>query len=329
MRRALIIGINDYENASQLYGCVRDATTLAGVLEANGDGSPNFDIKLMTSDEGAVTTAAMAKAVEDLFAAQADVALIYFAGHGAIASSGEGILVSTDGAQGALGLSLTSVIAQANRAHPKIKSVIIILDSCHSGAAGENPGVLADEVAAVGQGVIVLSAAHKNGYANEFGGRGVFTDILIEGLRGSASDILGNITPAAVYSLVDQTLGPWEQRPLFRANVQFFISLRKVAPKISSDVLRRLPEYFPEETSIHPLDPQYEPDRNNIPEEFRSLPIDNDKVRIFKDLQKCNRFGLVVPVDVEHMYDAAISSTGCCLTALGAYYRNLATLKRI
>jgi hypothetical protein len=211
----------------------------------------------------------------------------------------------------------------------RIKSIVIILDSCHSGAAGEAPGIIADEVASLGKGVIVLSAAHKNGYAEERGGRGVFTDILIEGLKGSAADVLGKITPASVYSLVDQTLGSWEQRPIFKANVQFFIELRRVEPKIPRETLRKLPTYFPEETTVFPLSPEYEPDRRNIPSKFRKLPVDETKVNTFKELQKCNRYGLVVPVDTEHMYNAAIESTGCKLTALGLHYRKLALLKRI
>jgi hypothetical protein len=328
MRRALLIGINEYDHSPKLNGCVRDATSLRSVLDVNGDGSPNFDVRLMTSDDDRINTSDMAIAIEQLFSAEADVALFYFAGHGALNSNGTGYLVSQDGKEGALGVALPNIISQANNAHRKIKSTIIILDSCHAGAVAESPGILADEAAVLGKGVIVLSAAHKDGYAEERGGRGVFTDLLIEGLNGSASDILGNITPAAVYSLVDQTLGSWEQRPVFKANVQNFVSLRKVAPKISPDILRRLPDYFPEETYNYPLDPSHEPDRQNIPEEFRSLPIDNEKVAIFKNLQQFNRFGLVVPIDVEHMYDAAINSTGCRLTGLGAHYRMLAEKKR-
>lgn len=329
MRRALIIGINDYENVSPLYGCVRDATSLAATLETNSDGSPNFDVRILTSDQDRVTSALMAEAINDLFSADADVALLYFAGHGALNQTGVGYLVSQDGKPGSLGMSLTDIISLANEAHKKIKSTIVILDSCHSGALGQSPGVLAEEVASVGKGVILLSAAHKDGYAEEKNGRGVFTDIFIEGLRGSASDVLGNITPAAVYSLVDQTLGSWGQRPIFKANVQYFVNLRTVDPKVSRLILRKLPKYFPDETSVFPLDPTYEPDRENIPEQFRHLPVDPDKTATFKELQQCNRFGLIIPVDAEHMYNAAISSTGCRLTALGAHYRRLAELKRL
>ena len=74
---------------------------------------------------------------------------------------------------------------------------------------------------------------------------------------------------------------------------------------------------------------QFEPDRKNVPEEFKNIPVNEDNVRIFKELQTCNRHGLVTPIDAEHMYYAAIKSTGCKLTALGAHYRNLAAMERI
>ena len=116
---------------------------------------------------------------------------------------------------------------------------------------------------------------------------------------------------------------------MYKANVRSFISLRQVAPRISDAVLRRLPEYFPSAAHIFPLDPSYEPDRQNIPEHLRGLPADPEHERVFKDLQLCNRHGLVVPVGAEHMYYAAINSTGCRLTASGAHYRKLAELGRL
>lgn len=328
MRRALIVGVNNYDHCGHLFGCERDANQVASALETNGDGSPNFSVRLLSSESGSISGADLGSAITELFAAEADVALFYFAGHGAIGSNGAGWLVASDGREGALGVSLTDLIQTANGAHSRIKSTIIILDSCHAGAAADAPGIIAEDVASVGKGVIVLGASHKDGYASEENGRGVFSTLFVEGLNGSASDVLGNITPASVYALVDQTLGPWEQRPIFKANVQSFVRLRNMPPKIALDTLRKLKDYFPDETTVFPLDPQYEPDRNNIPEKFRDLPVDPQKTAIFKELQNCNRHGLVVPVDAEHMYDAAINSTGCRLTALGAHYRRLAVDKR-
>lgn len=53
-RKALIVGIDKYPTYP-LGGCVNDAEEIANLLKTNGDGSPNFDVKLMpnvaTSDE--------------------------------------------------------------------------------------------------------------------------------------------------------------------------------------------------------------------------------------------------------------------------------------
>lgn len=43
MRKALVVGIDNYPNA-QLKGCVNDAAVVAQLLRNNGDGSPNFGV---------------------------------------------------------------------------------------------------------------------------------------------------------------------------------------------------------------------------------------------------------------------------------------------
>ncbi len=329
MKRALIVGIDDYADAP-LRGCVSDALAIGQLFEKNGDGSPNFSTVTLTSNDREVSSAILSTALHDLFSSEADIALFYFAGHGIInPETNAGYVVSQDGKRGSWGVSLGEILGLANAAHPKIRSSVIILDSCHSGYVGESPGLATQGVSAIGSGVTILTASHRDGVAAEDEGHGLFTSILLDGLSGSASDIIGRITPASLYSHVDQTLGPWEQRPIYKANVQTFIALRQVPPKISFDVLRRLPTYFPDPAHVFPLDPSYEPDRENIPEQFRHLPQNDENIRIFKDLQSCNRHGLVVPVDAEHMYYAAINSTGCRLTATGAHYRKLAEMSRL
>lgn len=47
MRKALCVGIDSYQHATDLHGCVNDANSVKAVLERNGDGSLNFDVKLM------------------------------------------------------------------------------------------------------------------------------------------------------------------------------------------------------------------------------------------------------------------------------------------
>ena len=329
MKKALVIGIDDYPS-HPLGGCVNDANAIGELLERNGDGSPNFAVRRVTSNDEDVNCDVLQEEISRLFKGTAETALLYFAGHGIIdTATNAGYIVAQDGKKASWGLSLADLLGLANKAYPNIRSTVIILDCCHSGFAGEVSALGNQQVATIGNGVTILTACHRDETAAEDSGHGLFTSILIDGLSGGSADVCGRITPASVYSHVDQTLGAWEQRPLYKANVHTFVTLRQVAPKVPLDVLRRLLTYFPDAADTFPLDPSYEPDRENIPLELRDTPRNPEHERIFKELQNCNRHGLVVPIDAEHMYYAAIQSTGCRLTALGAHYRKLAELKRI
>ena len=330
MKKALVIGIDGYPS-SPLKGCVSDASAVANTLERNGDGSPNFSVELLTCNNATVSSEALSDAITKLFEGDADTALLFFAGHGLInPTTNAGYIVSQDGKRGAWGIPLSEILSLANKAYPKIKSTVIILDCCHSGYAGEVSGLGNEgQISFIGNGVTILTACHRDGGAADGTPHGLFTGLLLDGLSGSAADICGRITPASLYSLIDQTLGAWEQRPIYKANVQTFITLRQVNPKIPLEILRRLPEYFPDPAYHFPLDPSFEPDRENIPQELRHIPVNEKHTKIFKELQMCNRHGLIAPIDAEHMYYAAIQSKSCKLTALGAHYRKLAELKRI
>ncbi len=329
MKKALTVGIDHYA-AQPLRGCVNDARAVSMLLERNGDGSPNFSVVELTSEDGVVDAARLSGAVEDLFAGDAETVLMYFAGHGIVnRETNAGYMVAQDGRRGSWGMGLSEVLELANRAYPRIKSSVIILDSCQSGYAGEVAGLGTDRVSVIGTGVTILTASHREGTAAEGPRHGLFTSLILDGLKGGSSDIMGNITPASLYSHVDQALGPWEQRPLYKANVQTFVTLRQVAPKIAPEVIRRLPQLFPDAAGTFRLDPSFEPARDNVPLEVMEVPPDPANVLIFRALQACNRHGLVEPVDAEHMYYAAINSTGCRLTALGLHYRSLAEMKRI
>lgn len=330
MRKALVIGIDKYPG-SPLTGCENDAVAVASTLKNNGDGSPNFEVKLVTSDDTEVTASVIHDALKELFSGDAETALFYFAGHGIVSTTtNAGHLVSQDGKKGSWGVALNDLIGMANAAYPKIQSTVIILDSCNSGYAGEVAMFNNEQISAIGSGVTILTACHRNGTAAETDDeRGLFTTILLDGLNGASADILGHVTPASVYSHIDQTLGAWEQRPIYKANVQNFVTLRDVPPKIPLEVLRKLPEYFENPTDQFKLDPSYEPDRGEETERLKDIPVVSENVNKYRDLQLCNRFGLIVPIDQPHMWHAAIYSTGCKLTAFGAHFRKLAEIGRI
>ena len=319
-RIALVVGIDNYLGTNPLSCCVSDATAVNDLLERNGDAehSKNFDTKLLVAGGGKVITRATLKDnVEKLFKTDAEIALFYFAGHGYIESSG-GYIITSECTRGDEGLSLRTLVDIANGSLARNK--IIILDSCFSGAAGQIPNL--ENHSAIADGVTILTASRDDEMSKEIGDHGVFTNLLLDALRGSAANLSGDITPGSVYAHIDQSLGAWEQRPIFKTNTARFVSLRKVTPPIAIEELRRISELFPSEGYVYHLDPSYEPrDEGRTPDMPPSNPRHN---AIFSILQKYNRLNLLVPVGADHMWNAAMESTGCKLTLLGEYYRRLA-----
>jgi Caspase domain len=316
MRRALLVGIDDYP-AAPLAGCVNDAMAMARLLHRHDDGGVNFDTQLVTSDRETVTRARLRAGIDELFADPADVALLYFSGHGTENDLG-GYLVTTDAEVYDEGMSLADVLALANRA-THIKEVAIIIDSCHSGWMGTVPA--ADNAhASLREGLSILSASRASQPSLERGDHGVFTELVCSALDGGAADILGNVSVASVYAYVDQALSAWDQRPLFKSHVSRMLSLRTAKPAIDIGVLRRIPEWFATPDADLPLFPRHEP---------TAEPRDNEAEATFRCLQRCNRVKLVEPIDEEDMYYAAVNGTGCRLTALGRFYWKLAADGRI
>lgn len=324
MRIALIVGINYYEHGSSLYGCVDDAYAVQAVLERHGDGSVNFDCKTLTGTGPGdrVDRNTLKDRVAELFKAQAEIALFYFAGHGHIEATG-GYLLATDSTRGDEGLSLSDVLTYANASPARNK--VVMLDSCHSGIAGTPPAP--GNLAALSEGLTVLTASTAEQYATEENGRGVFTTLLVDALHGGAANLTGDITPGSVYAHVDQSLGAWEQRPIFKTNVRQFVSLRRVPPPIDLEDLRRITEFFPTPGYEFPLDPTFEPElKGRDPGMPAPVPENTHK---FSILQRYNRLNLVVPVDAPHMWHAAMQSKACRLTVLGEHYRRLVDRRRI
>ena len=311
MRRALIVGIDDYAGAP-LHGCVNDANAVASVLERHASGSPNFSVILRTSPGDDITRASLRKEITKLFATACDIALLYFSGHGFVRTA-DGCIVTKDAEENDEGIQMTEILGIVNKS--PVKNKVILFDCCYSGAMG-TPNIGDGAIAQLSEGLTVLTASRATETAAEQGGSGVFTDLVVDALQGGAADLRGHITPGSIYAYVDQALGPWDQRPIFKTNVTQFTSLREVAPGVPLETLRKLVDYFPNPEDEHDLDPQYE---------YTETGHDPAKVASFKDLQKMQGVGLVVPVGEEFMYYAAMNSKSCRLTALGYQYWRLAS----
>lgn len=321
MKKALVVGINDYPNAA-LTGCVNDASEISELLSSNSDGAPNFDVHL---ELNVTTKVKLKKMIIDLFSGGSDTVLFYFSGHGYINEIG-GYLVTPDFQEYDEGISMDEILTIVNDSRAKDK--IVILDCCHSGAMGSP--TLTRGPSHITEGVSILTASRDNEPSTEIHGHGIFTNLLLEALRGGASDLRGNISPGGIYAFIDQSLGPWKQRPVFKTNVTRFTSLRYVQPQVSIETIRKLTQYFDDPFSEYQLNPSFE-DTNTIKVEHQVIePYANtENVKIFKDLQKLQSIGLIVPLNAEYMYFAAMNSKSCKLTALGHHYWRLVKERRI
>ncbi len=290
---------------------------MAQLLRRHHDGAVNFDVEVLTSDEVTVTKARLRERVAALLRQPADVALLYFTGHGSEDDAG-GHLVTTDASEHDPGVALGDVLALANRA-THIGEVVIIVDSCHGGWLGSIPATGTTH-AQLREGLSILTASRAAEVAYEEHGGGVFTKLVRSALEGGAADVLGHVSVAGVYAHVSQALGAWDQRPLFKSHVARMLTLRRAPPAVPLATLRRLPEWFPEDDAVFPLSPRNEPTAD---------PPDEHAEATFRCLQQGNRAKLVEPVGEEDMYWAAVRATGCRLTTLGRFYRRLAADGRI
>lgn len=319
MKRALLVGIDYYENFQQLYGCANDAAAIHPLLQRNEDGGPNLDCRLASAHDAAthVSRDRLKEMIRELLSGGAEFALLYFAGHGAPTDGGVA-LVTSDGTDGTPGVTFSEILAAINKS--SVAEVTVILDCCFSGGA-TTIEALNNGLANLRDGLSVLTASRDDQVSMETAeGRGQFSTYLEGALKAGAADVLGHVNVAGLYSYLSESFGAWEQRPTFKANIDRLHDIRTCEPLVPLETLRRLTEWFPTPGYDYPLDPTYEPTANKER---------HPNEAIFSGLQRFRACRLVDPIGEEHMYYAAINSTGCRLTPLGQHYWSLVKAGRI
>lgn len=315
MKRALLVGIDRYDSFGDLGGCVNDVDAVEPLLSRNDDDSPNFDCQKRTTDAGGVTRDELLADLDALLAAGAEIAVFYFAGHGDHRVN-DVVLVTEDGTGNTPGIPFSEVLAKV--AESPVGEIIVMLDCCFSGAAGGIPQ-LGTPTAALRSGVSILMASRDDQTAAEAAGRGLFSTYLCGALEGGAADVLGKVTVGGLYSYLDESFGAWDQRPVFKANVDRLHVIRACKPAVPLPELRQINDLFPTADHVFPLDPSYED---------TAEPRNAEHEATFKTLQRYRAAKLVDPVGEEHMYYAAMNNTGCQLTPLGRHYWQMAEENR-
>ncbi|HEX8035581.1 MAG TPA: caspase family protein [Ktedonobacterales bacterium] len=327
-RRALLVGINDYDYLQPLNWCRDDALAMREVLALHANAEPNFHCRLLLStpdssttvytadtpstvEHGRVSLAKLSSAIEELLDFDGDVAF-YFSGHGIVTDQCH-YLATQDSTRNCPGLLMNDLIKMTRTS--KAREITLIIDACYSGATGE-PDTSGDiSQLYLRPGVTLLAASGPNQPAIEVDGHGMFTRLVRGALKGGAADVRGRVSAAAIYAYVEEALGPWDQRPIYKSNATNLSPIRHCKPDLSDEDLRRLPEFFPTEDFQYRLDPTYEVTRQE------ALPEHIDIFNLFKRYQVAR---LLRPSLDEHLYFAAINSRPAELTPLGQFYRQLA-----
>jgi len=207
-RWAVIVGVGEYESEDipDLEFAPSDARAVKEFLESDAAGP--FDEVLFLENERA-TGAAMREALF-VFLQQADwddLVVIYYAGHGAPDPGRPDnlYLLPTDADLNSLastGFPMWDV-KTALRRQIAAERVLVIADACHSAGAADGTAVGGGESNAIAGGFqnlftpsrrLMMTAADTDEFSLEderWGGHGVFTHFMLDGLRG-AGDIDGN-----------------------------------------------------------------------------------------------------------------------------------------
>jgi Caspase domain len=312
LKRAVLVGIDHYDFLGPLTGCIADVNKLEARLKENFDESSNFTCVTWTSDKETVSRAELLHAIDMTLGPGVQSALFFFAGHG-VSARNDLVLAAQDGTAHDAGVTMSEFLSAVQGS--KVAEILIILDCCFSGKAGAVASFGA-ETAALRSGVSILAASRDDQTAAEVG-QGMFTMYLCDALDGGAADVQGVVTLASAYAYLSESFGALEQRPMFKTNVDSLHPLRRCQPAVSRKDLQKLPKIFPTADFELPLDPTYEP----LAKVKKKNP---ENEAVFALLQRCRAARLVEPVDVPHLWNAAMESKPARLTTFGRHYWRLA-----
>ncbi len=321
-RRALLIGIDSYDNAGRLSACVADAQAMSEALARHKgrDRRLNYECKTLldqTERGGKITRAALRAACRELFTGFKGDVLFYFSGHGFLNQFG-GHLCTTDASTDDWGVPMQEIVKMAIES--PAESVLFILDCCHSGdianarsvTSGNNP------LAFLGENMTVIAASQGTEVAVEAGGHGLFTAAVLDALEGGAADHMGWVTAPSIYAYVERRFGSWDQRPVYKTNATGVLVVRECEPLIDRLMLHQITELFPTQDHKYPLDPEFEPEdeHGNVHEPVNQAKVDT--AQLFKEYRDTGLLKASTPN--EQLFWTARRSHTVELTARGREY---------
>jgi hypothetical protein len=256
IRKALVIGISDYNHLQSLKFCKNDGETISKILKT-------LNYKIFDTLIGYVKWDTMRDAIFDFFAdpniTPDDTLIFYYSGHGVPDSNGDIYLSTSDlhpdnpRKRGFAFDDLTKLLQECIST-----KIVVILDSCYSGSAkiskGHEDDVVKIASAAIqrqsneintGEGRCILAASQalQEAYILEEKNHSIFTYYLLQGLSGEdeeAIDKYGNVTVDTLGKYVYNKIMSLpldkkpKQKPIRKVEVSGDIVLAHYPPLISN-----------------------------------------------------------------------------------------------
>ncbi len=196
---AIVIGIEEYQNVSRSEYSASDAALIKDYFKALG--FPERNIEYLTGPRATKTS--IERAIEGWLpnrVKKESTVIIYYSGHGAPdPTTGDSYILPYDGDPNYIsltGYSLNKLYEKLGRT--KCKRIIVVLDSCFSGAGGRSviamnsrPLVMTSSTPALSSNLIVLTASQISqiSTSSDEKGHGVFTYYFLKALKNGKKNL--------------------------------------------------------------------------------------------------------------------------------------------
>lgn len=209
MYKALLIAVNEQRNheITALPNTFNDVSEINRLLTETPAIFRQSDVQILSGN--LTTKSILTHALRSFFeeASPEDVLFLYWAGHGGFSET-NAYFLPFDADRHAIGdtsIKMSGVRDYIDRT--PARTVLSFFDTCHSGALMRSIDSLMDRGLEIkGSGKFVIAACTEDQSAWDRDGHGAFTDHLIRGLEGGATNPSGEVDIYNLYSYVSQAL---------------------------------------------------------------------------------------------------------------------------
>lgn len=209
MYKALLIAVNEqrFPEISVLPNTLNDVKEINRLLTEEPAFFQQSDVQILSGN--LTTKFILSHTLKDFFesASSDDVLFLYWAGHGGSSSTDAYFIPYDANIQDIDQTSIKMSDVKDYIDQTQARTVLSFFDTCQSGAIMRSMDNLMERGLAIkGSGKVVIAACTENQSAWDRDGHGAFTDYLIRGLRGEATNGEGEVDIYSLYTYVSRAL---------------------------------------------------------------------------------------------------------------------------